>query len=133
MPETPEQSPTLEFVTSPPGFPGWNRGELVQLDDAGLLYALRNVDATDTRLLVAPPWPFFPSYSPEIDDDSVAALGLVDAADTAVFVVVNPGGAVSGATANLRAPIVVNVVTKQAAQVVLADAELPVRAPLRAA
>jgi flagellar assembly factor FliW len=133
MTEPADQTAVLEFVTPPPGFPGWSRGELVKLDDAGLLYALRDVDASDLRLLVAPPWPFFPDYEPEIDDDSVAALGLADAADTAVFVVVNPGEDVSGATANLRAPIVVNVRTNRAAQVVLADAELPVQAALQAA
>jgi flagellar assembly factor FliW len=49
-----------------------------------------------------------------------------------VLLVVNPGDAAGTATANLLAPVVVNLVTRQGGQVVL-DEDLPIRAPLLAA
>ena len=47
-----------------------------------------------------------------------------------VLVVLTVGATLASSTANLVAPIVVNRVTRQAAQVVLADQDLPLAAPL---
>jgi flagellar assembly factor FliW len=45
-------------------------------------------------------------------------------------VLVNPGATLADMTANLMAPILVNHRTRRAAQVVLEDPSLPLRAPL---
>jgi flagellar assembly factor FliW len=59
-------------------------------------------------------------------------LGLEDAADASLFCLVTvPDGDVAAATANLRAPVVVNPATHRARQVVLVDGEHPIRRPLR--
>ena len=42
-----------------------------------------------------------------------------------------PDGDVAEATANLRAPLVVNRATRRARQIVLTDGGLPIRQPLR--
>jgi flagellar assembly factor FliW len=125
--------PSLEFVAPFPGFPGKTRFALVSRDDAGLLYELRSLDEPSLRFLVVPPAPFFPEYAPEIDDTTATALGLSAAEQAVVLLVLNPGDRASAATANLLAPIVINIESRQAAQVVLSGAELPVRAPLAAA
>jgi flagellar assembly factor FliW len=59
-------------------------------------------------------------------------LGLADVADAQLFCLVTvPNGDVGAATANLRAPVVVNPATHAARQVVLADGTHPIRRPLR--
>jgi flagellar assembly factor FliW len=125
--------PSLDFVSPFPGFPGKTRFALVSLDEEGVLYALRSLDDPSLRFLVVPPAPFFPAYAPEIDDVTAAMLGLSEAAQALVLLVLNPGDAPGEATANLLAPIVVNIESRQAAQVVLAGKEYAVRAPLAAA
>jgi flagellar assembly factor FliW len=124
--------PSLEFVAPFPGFPGLTRFALVALDEAGLLYALRSLDEPSLRFLVVPPAPFFPEYAPEIDDATAASLSLTRAEQALLLLVLNPGDNPASATVNLLAPIVVNSETRQAAQVVLTGADLPVRAPLLA-
>ena len=124
--------PSLEFVAPFPGFPGNTRFALVSLDEAGLLYSLRSLDDTSLRLLVVPPAPFFPEYAPELDDVTAATLGLTEAAQALLLLVLNPGDNPAAATANLLAPIVINQETRRAAQVVLAGVDYPVRAPLAA-
>jgi flagellar assembly factor FliW len=131
--ETLVELPSLEFVAPFPGFPGKTRFALVALDEAGMLYALRSLDDPSLRFLVVPPAPFFPEYTPEIDDVTAAMLGLSRAEQALLLLVLNPGDAPGTATANLLAPIVVNIGSRQAAQVVLAGNEYDVRAPLTAA
>lgn len=127
-----EEIPVIEMVTPMPGFPDHQRFALVQLDDAGVLCSLQSVEDPQLRFLVVPPALFFPDYAPVIDDATVASLGIESAADAMVLLVVNPGGDAGDATANLLAPVVVNLATKQGGQVVL-DEDLPIRAPLLAA
>jgi flagellar assembly factor FliW len=125
--------PSLEFVAPFPGFPGRSRFALVSRDDAGLLYELRSLDDATLRFLVVPPAPFFPDYAPELDDIAAAALGLTHADQALLLLVLNPGTAAGTPTANLLAPIIVNIETRQAAQIVLSGSDLPVSAPLAAA
>lgn len=127
----PSEMPVLEFVTSPPGLPGLSRAVLTSLDDDGVVFELRPAGEDDgTRLLVVPPGPFFPDYTPVLDDDACEALDLHRADDALLLVVVTTHGGDSAPTANLLAPVVVNRVSRRAAQVVLTDAELPLRAAL---
>ena len=53
--------------------------------------------------------------------------------DLLTLVVVTLGASAEDATANLLAPVLVNHRTRKAAQVVLDDLELPIKAPLAAA
>jgi len=131
--DTPEitEMPVIEMVEPMPGFPDLNRFALVRLDEGGVLSSLRSLEDPELRFLVVPPQVFFPDYAPEIDDATVAALGIEQAEDVLLLVVVNPGDAAGAATANLLAPVLVNVATLRGGQVVL-DEDLPIRAPLLA-
>ncbi|WP_432562022.1 flagellar assembly protein FliW [Kineococcus sp. SYSU DK003] len=133
MTDAPVTAPTIEFVSPIMGFAEHTAFHLVPLDEEGTLYSLRAVDGTGIRLVVVAPQKFFPGYSPEIDDETVAALDLRDATEAAVLNVVNIGDDPANATVNLLAPIVINHRTMRAAQAVLVGTDLPLRAPLLAA
>jgi flagellar assembly factor FliW len=122
--------PVIQFVTPLPGFPDRRRFVLVRLDEAGLLYSLTAVDAPQLRFLVAPPAPFFPEYSVDVDDDALAALGSPDADDLLVLLVINAGDEPGNASANLLAPIIVAQRSLRAVQLILGRTGMPVRAPL---
>ncbi len=127
-----EDIPVIEMVAPMPGFPEHQHFALVQLDDSGVLCSLQSVEDPELRFLVVTPAVFFPDYAPVIDDATVATLGITSPDDAMVLLVVNPGNEAGGATANLLAPVVVNLATRQGGQVVL-DEDLPIRAPLLAA
>jgi flagellar assembly factor FliW len=130
--ETTTTVPVIEFVAPMPGFPAERRFVLVRLDDSGLLYALTSIDSPELRFLVMPPLPLFPDYAPEVDDETMQVLGLVDAADLLVLLVVSAGESAADATVNLMAPILVDQHSRRAVQLVLSGSGLPVRAPLAA-
>lgn len=130
--DTEEAVQVLTFVSPVAGFPEQRRFVLVALEPSGLLCALRSLDEPDLRFLVVPPGTFFPDYEPELTDSWVEMLALKSAEEALVLAIVTPGDSAAEATANLLAPVVINLRTRQAAQVVLDDTGLPLRAPLRA-
>lgn len=122
--------PVIELVHPLPGFPDRRQFALVTLDEDGVLCALRSLEEPDLRFLVVPPAPFFPDYAPEVDDAVVSDLGIGSGDDALVLLVLKAGESLADTTANLLAPVVVNRRTRQAAQVILDDPSLSVRAPL---
>ena len=115
-----------------PGFPGHRAYALVAADTSGLVFWLQSVAPDGPRFLAVPAAPYFPDYTPAVPPAACEELGLDDVADADLYCLVTvPDGDISAATANLRAPVVVNSVTSQARQVVLADGRHPIRRPLR--
>ena len=129
-PAATQDLPLLELVRPMVGFPDRTRYALVRLDDEGVLTSLTSVEEEGLRFLVVPPAHFFPDYALDLSDDVVAELEITDAADVLVLVVLTAGATLAQTTANLIAPVVVNVRSRKAAQVVLDDSNLPVAAPL---
>ena len=131
--ETPEAAvevPVLEFVAPIPGFPANRRFVLIRVTEEGVLYALTAVDDPELRFLVVPPAPFFPDYAPEIDDESLAALGASSEEGLLTLIVVTAGDTPGGSTANLMAPIIVHEGNRKAIQLVLSGSGLPIHAVL---
>lgn len=122
--------PVIEMVQAMPGFPDDLRFALVRLDDDGVLHSFRSLRPDGPQFVVVPPTPFYPHYAPEVGDEVVADLGIGSSDDVLVLLVVRAGDALADTTVNLRAPLLINLVTRRASQVVLEDPELPVAAPL---
>jgi len=125
--------PEIDLVRPLPGFPDLTRFVLVRLDDGdehteSALYELRSVQIPDVRFLVAVPTAFFSDYTFELDEMSCTELGLVDADEALVLVLLTIGDDATSTTANLLAPVVINARTRSAAQVILSGTDWPVRA-----
>ena len=120
-------------LTEPvPGFPRHRDYVLVAADATGLLRWLQAIDPEGPRFLVVPPAPFVPEYTPRLPGAVLAELGLATAAEAELHcLVTGPGEDVRAATANRRAPLVVNPATGRGRQVVLTEGGHPIRHPLR--
>lgn len=115
-----------------PGFPAHRNYALVPADAAGVLSWLQAVAPDGPRLLVARADAWFPDYAPVLPAATRTDLGLTGSVVPDLHCVLAvPDGDVTAATANLRAPLVVNPATAQARQVLLSDAAHPVRQPVR--
>ena len=115
-----------------PGFPRHRDYVLVPADGAGLLFWLQSVEPDGPRFLAVSAASFFPDYEPVLPGVACVELGLDDACGAVLYCLVTvPDGDVTAATANLRAPLVVNPENHQARQLVLTDGVHPIRRPLR--
>jgi flagellar assembly factor FliW len=122
----------LSLVEPLPGFPGHRDYVLVPAEDGGRLFWLQSVAPDGPRFLAVPSAAYFPDYAPALPGAVCVELGLSDPRDARLFCLITvPAGDVVAATANLRAPVVVNPATHRARQVVLLDAAHPIRRPLR--
>jgi flagellar assembly factor FliW len=126
--------PELHFRAGLPGFPGERRFALVRWGaNEGPYSVLVDLDDTDIRFLVAPPALFFPQYEVDLDDQSVELLGLQDASEALVLMIVTLGEKPEDATANLLGPVVINTRSREGLQVVLPETGWTTKVPLLAA
>jgi flagellar assembly factor FliW len=134
--DAPAVIPVLGLTEPLPGFPGHHEYALVPALAAtggeGLLYWLQSVAPDGPRFLAVPARAYFPDYAPVLPRAVRGELELEEGTQAELYCLVTvPPGDARGATANLRAPLVVNPRRGVARQVVLADAAHPIREPLR--
>lgn len=122
--------PVAHFAEGLVGFPDAHEYALSGGD--GGVFELLPLDDAGPGFVVAAAPVFFPAYHPVLDDSTVQRLGLDDADEALVLVIVTVGADVSAAYGNLLAPVVVNTRTGVAEQVVLSGQDFPLRTPLGA-
>lgn len=129
MTATTDSQVTHVDLSLPTGLVGFPLAQNFRLTESeGGLYDMQCLDVPDMGFVVVAPSPYFPDYSPVIDPETAERLDLDTPEDALVLLLVNLGGEEEPPGANLLAPVVVNKKTKKAAQVVLVNQELPLRA-----
>lgn len=127
--------PDEEMLTFPRGLAGFEKNHnwlLIGGKSDGIKW-LQNIEDPALALPVTAPDAVEAGYEARIADDDLQALGVVsgDSANLAMLVVLTiPQDAPWNATANLRAPILVNAGTRQALQVIALDEKYSVRQPV---
>jgi flagellar assembly factor FliW len=124
-----DASRTLHFAGLP-GFPAARNFALVPHGNDSAFAWLASLDQPDLAFVVAEPGKLFPEVPLPIAGRDLAAVGAASREEVLLLAIANLSG--GDACLNLAAPILVNVRTRSAAQVVLADATLPLRARLDA-
>jgi flagellar assembly factor FliW len=124
--------PLLAMTEALPGFPGHRDYVLVTADGDGRLFWLQSMAPDGPRFLAVDPGAYFPDYAPPLPAGVCADLGLDDPTQARLYCLVTvPAEGPAAATANLRAPLVVNPANWRSTQVVLLDGGHPIRRPLR--
>ncbi|MBQ1511362.1 MAG: flagellar assembly protein FliW [Selenomonadaceae bacterium] len=115
-----DESKVVHFPQGIPAFEEEHEFLIVPYDEASPYVFLQSIATPDLAFLMTIPFVFFSDYEFEIDDESLARLGITRQEDLLIYVILTlPGGKVQDMTANLMAPIVINTANMQARQVVL--------------
>ncbi len=125
--------PVIEMRGGLLGFPDMTRFALIKMNDEGLVYRLQSLESEAVNFVVVPAMPFFPNYSPVVDDDVADRFNLAAGADVLVLLIVTLGETFKQSTVNLMAPVLLDPARQVAEQVIIENAGLSVRAPLMAA
>jgi flagellar assembly factor FliW len=124
------ETDVMVFPWSLPGFADHTRWLILSLDSQPSYVWLQSLDDPKTAIPAADPWMVFEGYDPKLPAYAFSGLEIVDAEDFTLLcvVVVKPGA--EEMTMNLMAPIVVNLKTRRARQVVLDGSNYSVKEPI---
>lgn len=123
-----DESTLLRFPNGLLGFEDVQEFAVVAADGEGAYSWLQSIDHAHLSFLAVVPRFFFDDYAPEIPDADAAELGITSDTHTQLLALVTISD--EGITANLLGPIVVNVRTRTARQIVLSEQKYSVREPL---
>lgn len=92
---------------------------------------LQAVDSPAPAFAITDPTLFYPDYNPEISEQDLRELEINNPTERGIIVIVTiPHGMPEKMTANLQGPVVVNLRTREAKQIVLRGEQYQVRSPL---
>lgn len=121
----------ITFAEGLVGLPEWKRFVLLTLDEpepeAGV-GLLRSIDNPQLSLMVTNPTQFLPEYLVDLRDDDRASLCLCKDGEHLVLTTLSMHG--ETITTNLAGPLVINIQTRAARQLVLADSGYSTRHPV---
>lgn len=117
----------LNFPRGIPAFEDKHEWILAGSDDSAIKW-LQNIEDPALALPVTSPDAIQPDYNARIPEDELKLIGSVNPADLALLIVVSiPKDEPWLMTGNLRAPILINLKTHKAVQVIALNEEYPIK------
>ena len=121
---------TIEFPWGLPGFSDLRRFLALSLAEQPNFVWLQSVDDPSIALPAADPWAIFADYDPRLPAYASETLEIAGPEDFTLLCVVVVTKDAAEMTMNLMAPIVVNLKTRRARQVMLENSNYSVRQPV---
>lgn len=120
----------LTFDDGIPGMEDYKTYALLQFEESYPIVWLQSIEERGICLPVIDTFVVLPDYVFEISDEDVSALELKGPEALHVVNVLVIPTDVKGMTANLAAPIIINILTGKSKQIMLTDSAFNVRAPI---
>lgn len=120
----------IEFSEGLLGFNDIRKFVLLDDPDDEIFAWLQSCENADIAFPVLEPELFADNYRINLSKNDLASLGLTTMDGTRAFTIITIPEDATQMTANLKAPIVINVKKKQARQIVLQDNTLAIKEPI---
>ncbi|MFK4997190.1 flagellar assembly protein FliW [Bacillus sp. N9] len=120
----------ITFAKGIPGFPEEKRFTLLPLPEQTSISVMQSLETPTLAFIVADPYSFFKPYDFSLDEHTVELLEIQEANDVSAMVILTVQDPFEKSTANLQAPIVINIKTNKAKQVILNDENYKTKHPL---
>ena len=124
------ETDVFEFPWGLPGFSDLRRFLALSLAEQPNFVWLQSLDDPKVALPAGDPWQIFPDYEPRMPAYAVEALELRNAEDFTFLCVVVVTKDAEEMTMNLMAPIVLNLKTRRARQIMLENSPYSVKTPI---
>jgi len=124
-----EEDKIIVFSDGILGFESIKRFTIIKTEDTIPFYWLQALDE-DISLPCIDPLEFFPQYTPIINEEDMIKIDAYSVYDLLVLNTIVVREKPFCATANLAAPIVVNIANNRGAQIVIQNSDYKVREPL---
>jgi len=116
-----EEGMVIQFPNGVLGFPNSSRLVMIDMPDNPSFKFLQDIHNPYVSFLTVSPWDFFNDYEMDIKDEELAAIGIAEETEKefSAHLIVTLGKSFEQSTANLLAPIVINVTDKLGRQFIL--------------
>ncbi len=128
QPKSTDQEPIV-FQRGLPGLGQYREFKLYPIENNPLFYYLQSVNDPELGLILIDPFPCFPDYSLELNEQDKKEIKLENKEDVLLFTTVTVLGE-GKLTTNLSGPIVINAARRLAKQVIIPDRINEMRTPL---
>ena len=125
-PEADEQN-IIHFTEGILGFEDVHEYLLYHEDENNIIWSLQAADSEIPSFIVVDPFTIFPGYNPVLSERELACFGEQDATNLCFLVIAAIKSELSESVANLKAPIVIDINTREAKQIILEDSDYPIR------
>lgn len=125
-----EDNKIIHFPSGIIGFPEMTDFAIIYDEERGNNAPIRwmqSIQETEFALPVMDPLLVMNTYNPEVEEDYLLPLGEMKGEDALVLVTVSVPKDLQKMSVNLQAPIVINVETKKAAQIIVDVQKYPVK------
>ncbi|WP_061212765.1 flagellar assembly protein FliW [Syntrophomonas wolfei] len=99
----------IHFPQGIPAFENEKEFILLPMAEGVPFYYLQSVNNSELCLLLAQPFTFFPDYEIDVDDEDLKRLKLKDESQLAVYLILTVPDDFKKTTANLLAPLLINI------------------------
>ena len=123
-------SEVIEFPWGLPGFPTHHRWLPLNLDSQPAFIWLQSLDDPSVALPAIDPWMVFENYDPKMPAYAFQSLEIREASDFATLCVVVVTANAEEMTINLMAPILINLRSRKARQIMLDGSTYSAREPM---
>lgn len=115
-----EEGRVVHFKDGIPAFEDEHEFIILPYDEESPYYFMQSLKTPDLAFLMTVPFLFFPNYTFEIDDETIAELDIKSEDEVSYYSLVTiPNYSIRYMTTNLLAPIILNTANMRAKQLVL--------------
>ncbi|EHN13920.1 flagellar assembly protein FliW [Clostridium sporogenes] len=125
-----EEKDVIYFQKGIPGFEELKKFIIFPVKDNDVFSVFHSIEKEDMGIIVTSPFNIEKEYEIQLEEEQIANLKLQDEKDTLVLNTVTLNSDINKITANLRAPIVINIKEKIGEQIIINSDKYKVKHPL---
>ncbi|ENK1242728.1 flagellar assembly protein FliW [Clostridium sp. FAM 1755] len=125
-----EEKDVIHFEKGIPGFKELKKFIIFPVEDNDVFSVFHSVEKDDMGIIVTSPFNIEKNYEVQLDEEQIKNLKLQDEKDALLLNTVTLSSDMDKITANLRAPIVINIKEKIGEQIIINSDKYKVKHPL---
>lgn len=118
------------FEKGIPGFESYNYFNVNVIKDNEKFYSIVSKEDSTIGFISISPFEIKKDYEIDLDDEFVKELDIKDEKDVLVLCLITLGKTLKDSTANLKAPIIINIKNNRGKQLILQDDKYKIKEPL---
>jgi len=120
-----DENVIMEFNKGIPGFEELTKFALLDIEDNQSLKCLQSIEESSVCLMAITPWQYFKDYEIKLSDEEIEQLEIENQDEVSVYNIITVRQ--DKITANLVAPIIINVIKNKGIQIILSDTQYKIR------